>query len=125
MAPSEWLMRWTPLVSVGKSLRVARSSRSASADMRRACYNAARAMASARPGYYGPYGGRFVAETLVPALDELARAFEEIVLGESFQRQWRDLLATYVGRPTPLGEARRLARAIDPDSRSLARLWLK
>ncbi|HEY8087030.1 MAG TPA: tryptophan synthase subunit beta [Polyangiaceae bacterium] len=82
-------------------------------------------MASARPGYYGPYGGRFVAETLVPALDELARAFEEIVLGESFQRQWRDLLATYVGRPTPLGEARRLARAIDPDGRALARLWLK
>jgi tryptophan synthase beta chain len=93
--------------------------------MRRACYNAARAMASARPGYYGPYGGRFVAETLVPALDELTRAFEEIVLGEAFQREWRDLLASYVGRPTPLGEAKRLARAIDPEGRSLGRLWLK
>jgi tryptophan synthase beta chain len=82
-------------------------------------------MASPRPGYYGPFGGRFVAETLVPALDELAHAFHEIVLGTTFQREWRALLTSYVGRPTPLGEARRLARAIDPDGRALARLWLK
>ncbi len=78
-----------------------------------------------RPGYYGPFGGRFVAETLVPALDELARAFEEIVLGHAFQSEWRHLLATYVGRPTALGEGARLARAIDPEGRALARLWLK
>jgi tryptophan synthase beta chain len=78
-----------------------------------------------RPGYYGPFGGRFVAETLVPALDELTRAFERIVPGEAFQREWRGLLASYVGRPTPLGEARRLAKAIDPEGRALGRLWLK
>jgi tryptophan synthase beta chain len=78
-----------------------------------------------RAGYYGPFGGRFVPETLVPALDELSRACETIVRSEAFQREWRSLLATYVGRPTPLGEAKRLARAIDPDGRSLARLWLK
>jgi tryptophan synthase beta chain len=78
-----------------------------------------------RAGYYGPFGGRFVPETLVPALDELSRACETIVRSEAFQREWRGLLATYVGRPTPLGEAKRLARAIDPDGRSLARLWLK
>jgi tryptophan synthase beta chain len=78
-----------------------------------------------RAGYYGPFGGRFVPETLVPALDELSRACETIVRSEPFQREWRSLLATYVGRPTPLGEAKRLARAIDPDGRSLARLWLK
>jgi tryptophan synthase beta chain len=78
-----------------------------------------------RPGYYGPFGGRFVAETLVPALEELARAFEEIALGPEFQREWRALLASYVGRPTPLGEATRLARAVDPEGRALARLWLK
>jgi tryptophan synthase beta chain len=76
-------------------------------------------------GYYGRFGGRFVAETLVPALDELAGALETIVRGDAFQREWRDLLATYVGRPTPLGEARRFARAIDPGGRALARLWLK
>jgi tryptophan synthase beta chain len=78
-----------------------------------------------RAGYYGPFGGSFVAETLVPALDELADALDTIVRGDRFQRQWRDLLATYVGRPTPLGEAKRLARAIDPEGRSIAKLWLK
>jgi len=82
-------------------------------------------MAHARAGYYGPFGGRFVAETLVPALDELSHAFDTIVRGEAFQREWRGLLASYVGRPTPLGEARRLARAIDPDGKALGRLWLK
>ncbi len=80
---------------------------------------------SPRAGYYGPFGGRFVPETLVPALDELTDARETIVLADAFQREWRALLATYVGRPTPLGEAKRLARAIDPDGRALARLWLK
>jgi len=83
------------------------------------------ARSSSRIGYYGPFGGRFVAETLVPALDELAQAFETIVLAEPFQREWRDLLASYVGRPTPLFEARRLARTIDPEGRALGRLWLK
>jgi tryptophan synthase beta chain len=78
-----------------------------------------------RPGYYGPFGGRFVAETLVPALDELAHALSTIVRGEAFQGEWRGLLESYVGRPTPLGEAKRLARAIDPDVRTLSRLWLK
>jgi tryptophan synthase beta chain len=90
-----------------------------------ACYNAAALMASPRPGYYGPFGGRFVAETLVPALDELGRAFRDVMQGDAFQREWRGLLASYVGRPTPLTEARRLVRALDPEGRSLARLWLK
>jgi tryptophan synthase beta chain len=78
-----------------------------------------------RAGYYGPFGGRFVPETLVPALDELAQACTTIVKSDAFQREWRGLLAAYVGRPTPLGEAKRLARAVDPTGRSLARLWLK
>jgi tryptophan synthase beta chain len=90
-----------------------------------ACYNAAEPMASPRPGYYGPFGGRFVAETLIPALDELTTAFEQVVLAPAFQSEWRALLASYVGRPTPLGPAERLARAIDPAGTSLARLWLK
>jgi len=78
-----------------------------------------------RPGYYGPFGGRFVAETLVPALDELAAALRDVVPGAAFQRRWRELLASYVGRPTPLGEAARLARALDPGGQALGRLWLK
>ena len=45
--------------------------------------------------------------------------------GESFQREWRGLLSTYVGRPTPLTDAKRLARAIDPEGKTLARVLLK
>jgi tryptophan synthase beta chain len=82
-------------------------------------------MSKSPVGYYGPFGGRFVAETLIPALDELSDAFATIVHGEAFQREWRGLLANYVGRPTPLGEARRLARAIDAEGRAIGRLWLK
>jgi tryptophan synthase beta chain len=78
-----------------------------------------------RPGYYGPFGGRFVAETLVPALQELETAFQEIVLGEPFQREWRGMLRDYVGRPTPITRAERLADAIDPDRQHIKELWLK
>jgi tryptophan synthase beta chain len=78
-----------------------------------------------RPGYFGEFGGRFVAETLVPALTELERAYREIVLGAAFQKEWRGLLTDYVGRPTPLYRAERLARALDPSGSSIAELWLK
>jgi len=75
--------------------------------------------------HFGPYGGRFVSETLIPALDELTQAVTTIVRGDAFQREWRGLLSTYVGRPTPLTDAARLARAIDPDSKTIARILLK
>jgi tryptophan synthase beta chain len=77
------------------------------------------------PAFYGPYGGRFVSETLIHALDELADAASSIVPTEAFQAELRDLYASYVGRPTPLTEARRLARAIDPTGTSIGRLFLK
>ncbi len=83
------------------------------------------ATTSSRPGYFGPFGGRFVSETLIFALDELERAMHGIVASDEFQREWRALLATYVGRPTPLTEAKRFARAVDPDGKTLARLFLK
>jgi tryptophan synthase beta chain len=82
-------------------------------------------VAQSVPGYYGPFGGRFVAETLVPALEELTAAMNDIVAAEAFQAEWRALLASYVGRPTPLTEAKRLARGIDPQGTFLGRLWLK
>ncbi|MFO0677739.1 MAG: tryptophan synthase subunit beta [Polyangiaceae bacterium] len=81
--------------------------------------------APSRPGSFGPFGGRYVAETLVAALDELEAALATIVRGEEFQTSWRELLANYVGRPTPLSEATRLARALDPAGTSLGRLFLK
>jgi tryptophan synthase beta chain len=79
----------------------------------------------AKPGYYGDFGGRFVAETLVPALEELERAFEEHVKSDSFQSEWRAMLRDYVGRPTPLYRADRLARELDPNGSSIGELWLK
>jgi tryptophan synthase beta chain len=81
--------------------------------------------AAVRPGYYGEYGGRFVAETLVPALTELEQAYRDIVLGVAFQREWRALLGDYVGRPTPLYRAERLRAAIDSSGRNISELWLK
>ena len=59
-------------------------------------------------GFYGPYGGRFVPETLVPALDELERGWNEIKDDQGFQLELEQLQATYVGRPTPLYLAERL-----------------
>ncbi len=74
---------------------------------------------------FGRFGGRFVAETLVPALDELVRATAEILPTAAFRQDYADLVQNYVGRPTPLFEARRLARRIDPSGSSLQSLWLK
>ncbi len=76
-------------------------------------------------GKFGPYGGRFVSETLIHALDELTEAASSIVGSAAFDAELGALLADYVGRPTPLTEARRLAHAIDPSGRRIARLFLK
>ena len=58
---------------------------------------------------YGVYGGRFVPETLVPALDELDRAWEAALADPSFRAELHELGATYAGRPTPLTLAERFA----------------
>jgi tryptophan synthase beta chain len=76
-------------------------------------------------GWYGPYGGRYVSETLIHALDELIDAVEQIVSTPAFDAELENLLTNYVGRPTPLTEAVRLARAIDPGGKALGRLFLK
>ena len=76
-------------------------------------------------GRFGPYGGRYVSETLVHALDELTEAAGAIAASEAFTAELGTLLREYVGRPTPLTEARRLARAVDPGGASLGRLFLK
>jgi tryptophan synthase beta chain len=58
---------------------------------------------------FGPYGGRYVPETLVPALDELAAAWDEAREDQDFQTELEALLRDYVGRPTPLYLASRLS----------------
>ena len=66
---------------------------------------------------YGPYGGRYVPETLVPALDELAAAWEAAKADPAFAAELDELGRTYVGRPSPITLAERFA----PDKR----LYLK
>ncbi len=60
-------------------------------------------------GYFGDFGGSFVPEILVPALEELTAAFEEAKHDPSFQAQYHGLLRDYVGRPTALTFAERLS----------------
>ena len=60
-------------------------------------------------GRFGPYGGRFVPETLMPALEELTQAYLEAKDDVEFQTELSDCLRDYVGRPTPLTYARRLS----------------
>jgi tryptophan synthase beta chain len=62
-------------------------------------------------GYFGAYGGRFVPETLVAPIEELTSAYLAARADAAFRAELDDLLAHYVGRPTPLYEARRLAWA--------------
>src|SRR5262245_10174200 len=81
--------------------------------------------ALASTGYYGDFGGRFVAETLVPALEELEQAFHTHVKSAEFLAEWRGLLTHYVGRPTPLYRADRLARSLGLPEGTLGELWLK
>jgi tryptophan synthase beta chain len=64
---------------------------------------------SVDPGYFGPYGGRYVPETLVPALDELERGWREIKDDPGFALELEGLQRDYVGRPTPLYRTERLA----------------
>ncbi len=63
-------------------------------------------------GHFGPYGGTFVPEILIPALEELKAAFAAAWADDVFQTAYRDLLRDYVGRPTPLTFADRLSETL-------------
>jgi len=63
-------------------------------------------------GRFGVYGGRYVPETLVPALEELAATYDALAADKAFWNEYEALLAEYVGRPTPLSEAPRLSEAV-------------
>ncbi len=71
-------------------------------------------------GHFGPYGGRYVGETLMPALIELDQARREAMADPAFLAEFRALLKNYVGRPTPLDFAARLTADTGG-----ARLYLK
>ena len=71
-------------------------------------------------GYFGPYGGRFVPETLMAPLAELSNAYNRWSRKRVFRNQLRDILAHYAGRPTPLYFASRLTEQLGG-----ARIFLK
>jgi tryptophan synthase beta chain len=60
-------------------------------------------------GRFGAFGGRYVPETLVPALDQLEQEFEKAWNDPAFRAEFQQYLVEYVGRPTPITEARRLS----------------
>ena len=70
-------------------------------------------------GRFGDFGGRFVAETLVPALDELSAAYFAAMADPKFHHELTRLLRDYVGRQTPIHHARRLSEVLG------ANVWLK
>jgi len=68
---------------------------------------------SDRRGYFGDFGGRYVPETLIPALDELEKMYQGVRRDSSFNEELKRLLKTYCGRPTPLYFAERLSERLD------------
>jgi tryptophan synthase beta chain len=60
-------------------------------------------------GYFGAFGGKFVPETLMPALDELEKAYAAARCDDSFDHEFKSLCRDYIGRPTPLYYARQLS----------------
>ena len=77
-------------------------------------------MTTLLPAKFGPYGGQFVPETLMPALTELEAAFVDSREDKEFQAEFDRLMATFVGRPTPITHARRLS-----DKLGGAQIYLK
>jgi len=77
-------------------------------------------MPTPAPGRFGPYGGRYVAETLMPALEELEAAWRRFGADAGFADDLDQILRTYVGRPTPLTYAANLSRQLGG-----ARIYLK
>ncbi len=71
-------------------------------------------------GHFGDYGGRYVAETLMPLILELEREYRKAQADSSFKAQFDDLLEHYVGRPSPLYFAERLTEAVGG-----AQIWFK
>jgi tryptophan synthase beta chain len=68
---------------------------------------------------FGAFGGRYVPETLIPALDELTAAYDAARRDPSFESELEHMLSTYVGRPSPLSDAPRLSEHVG------AQVWLK
>src|SRR5262249_54877738 len=92
----------------------------------RACVRPGRGAAAMNPatlpdarGHFGPYGGRFVPETLVVALEDLEREYDRAQADPAFRAELEATLRDFAGRPTPLFEAKRFS------DKAGCRVWLK
>ena len=74
-------------------------------------------------GYYGAYGGQFVPQILMPGLHELEEAFEKCLVDQQFMAEYRHLLASYLGRPTPLTHCANLSAPTAHKSTSNAKTY--
>src|SRR6266550_956363 len=86
--------------------------RSSPAKRERVALSAAKGRVRALPdrhGYFGEFGGQYVPETLMAALQEFERAYRAVRRDREFRRELDDILANFVGRPTPLTEAKKFA----------------
>jgi len=63
-------------------------------------------------GKFGTYGGRYVPETLIPALEDLDKWYQKLKVDKSFQRELSGLLINFAGRSTPLYYANNLTRQL-------------
>ncbi len=63
-------------------------------------------------GRFGPFGGRYVPETLIAALDEMAQVFDRAMADPEFEQELADLLRSYVGRPTPVSDTPRMSELV-------------
>jgi len=77
------------------------------------------------PGRFGPFGGRYVSEILIPSLDELTAAWEAASADPGYSEELSRLLTDYVGRPTPLGFAARLSADVAQEIGKDMRIFLK
>lgn len=73
-----------------------------------------------KKGHFGKFGGRYVPEMLIPALEELEKTYFEAKKDKKFQKEFRHLLKTYCGRPTPLTFAKNLSEKLGE-----AKIYLK
>ncbi len=71
-------------------------------------------------GRFGTFGGRYVAETLMPLILEVEAAYKSARADASFEAEWRRLLKDYVGRPSPLWFAQRITEHLGG-----AQVWMK
>ncbi len=76
-------------------------------------------MISLQSDRFGAFGGKYVPETLIPAIDELEKAYDQARADAAFQRELGDMLAHYVGRPSALSDAPRFSQLVG------APVWLK